>query len=296
MPIIPPQLLQPAVRNLANCNLLQGRLWKYVVMVRKHYAKSQPPLEVETMIEGDIRIRTSLSDHIEAQLFWQGYQEADQGVLEMIRKKLPSDGVFIDIGANIGSFTLVAAKIAQHGEVHAFEPSAHHFFRLSKNVAMNGFGNVSLNRTGLSDQRGSATLFLPCLKGEMNNSGAASLYSCGTEENSQAREDIDLVRLDDYVSEKGIERIDLVKIDIEGAEFNALKGSRSALSEFRPIVLMELDLENLKRAGCAPEEILSFWENLKYEVSRVENSGDLIPIRNAGDLKLHQNLICCPMD
>ncbi|NNM82138.1 MAG: FkbM family methyltransferase [Burkholderiales bacterium] len=296
MPIIPPRLLQPAVRNLANCDLLQGRLWKYVVLVRRHYAKSEPPLELETTIEGDIRIRTSLSDHIEAQLFWQGYQEADQGVLEMIRKKLPSDGVFIDIGANIGSFTLVAAKIAQHGQVHAFEPSAHHFSRLSKNVAMNDFGNVSLNRKGLSDQRGSATLFLPSMKGEMNNSGAASLFSCSSEEINQVREDIELVRLDDYVSEKGIERIDLVKIDIEGAEFDALKGSWSVLSRFRPIVLMELDLDNLKRAGCAPEEILSFWEKLNYQVFRIENSGESIPIRNIGDLKLHQNLICRPMD
>lgn len=289
------RLLQPLVRSIAHCDLLQNRFWKYVVMARSHYAKYQPPLEIETTIEGDIRVHASLSDHIEAQLYWQGYQEADQGVLKMIKKHLPPDGTFIDIGANIGSFTLVAAKIARRGEVHAFEPSVHHFSRLSRNVELNNFRNVHLNRKGLSDKTETATLFLPSMKGEMNNSGAASLYSSDAAEDMQLKEEIELISLDDYVANQKIDRIDLIKIDIEGAEYGALKGSRKTLERLRPIVLMELDLDNLKRAGCEPGQILEFWKELGYDVGRIENSGDIIPIRSMSDLKLHQNLMCHPL-
>lgn len=211
----------------------------------------------------------------------------------MIKAHLPPDGTFIDIGANIGSFTLVAAKIAKRGEVHAFEPSAHHFARLSNNVALNHFSNVHLNRQGLSDKPGTATLFLPNAKGAMNNSGAASLYSSGSD--MQVREDIELITLDDYVSSHGIERIDVIKIDIEGAEYDALKGARNTLRKLRPIVLAELDLDSLKKAGCDPDEVLNFWKALDYDVARLENSGEGIPIKSRNDLRLHQNLICRPL-
>lgn len=289
------RLLQPLVRGLANCDLMHYRLWKFVVMARMHYARIDPPLEFETAIEGDIRINTSLSDHIEAQLFWQGFQEADQGVLRLIKKHLSPDGVFIDIGANIGSFTLVAAKIARRGKIHAFEPSAHHFSRLSENIALNGFDNVTLNMKGLNDRARTATLFLPRTQGRMNNSGAASLYSTDMDNDLQVTEEIELILLDDYVSSHCIDRVDLVKIDIEGAEFNALKGAINTLEKFRPIVLMELDLYSLEKAGCSPAEILDFWKGMNYLAGRIEVSGETIPIRGEKDLTPHQNLMCCPL-
>jgi FkbM family methyltransferase len=287
------RLLQPLARMVAGCEALQPRLWKYVARIRGHFARVMPPLELETTIEKSIHIRTSLSDHIEAQLFWQGYQEADEGVLRLIKKLLPKDGVFIDIGANIGSFSLVAAHVAPKGEVHSFEPSGHHFSRLSHNVALNGFGNVVLNQKGLHDQPGTATLFLPKSVGEINNSGAASLYHDAAQSSgNQVTEEVSLIRLDDYVRDKAIDRIDMIKIDIEGAEFSALKGAVETLARFRPVVLMELDLDNLRRAGCEPAAIMDFWDDLDYQVGRIDTKGQASPIRSVADLSTHQNLLC----
>ena len=285
------RMLQPLVRRVAQNEWLQSRFWSCVVKARQHYARCRPALEIETTIEGDIRVRALLSDHIEAQLYWQGYQEADLGVLRLIRRHLPRDGVFVDIGANIGSFTLVAARLAGRGRVHAFEPSAHHFSRLSRNVGLNRFDNVVLNRAGLSDCEGEADLFLPCSSGVMNNSGAASLFS---PQGNLNVERVDLLRFDDYVLKSGIDRIDLVKIDIEGAEHAALKGASEALARFRPIVLMELDLDNLRRAGCEPSRILEFWARLGYRVGRIEASGETVPVGSEADLRPHQNLMCRP--
>ena len=288
------QALQPFVRLAVKFSPAFPRLWGYVVKVRKHYAQSKPPLEIETVFEGDIKVRTLLSDHIEAQLFWQGFQEADEGVLRLIKQHLPPDGIFIDIGANIGSFTLVAARIAPRGKVHAFEPSDHHFTRLSKNVGLNHFENVVLNKQGLNDKTECATLFLPSLSGEMNNSGAASLYSSTDVPGMQVTEEVELITLDDYVQANKINQVDLIKIDIEGAEFNALKGSIETLKRFRPIVLMELDLDNMQRAQCSPNEILDFWHTLNYRVGKIKDSGKSIPINSAADLIQHQNLMCQP--
>lgn len=289
------QALQPLVRLAVRLSPMWPRLWRYVVKARKHYACSIPPLEIDTVFESDIKVRTRLSDHIEAQLFWQGFQEADEGVLRLIKRHLPADGVFIDIGANIGSFTLVGARIAPRGRVHAFEPSDHHFERLSNNVGMNHFDNVALNKKGLNDKTERATLFLPSLSGEMNNSGAASLYSATDVVGMQVTEEVELIALDDYVQKNEIKRIDLIKIDIEGAEFNAQKGSIQTLKRFRPIVLMELDMDNMQRAACSPDDILDFWRDINYLVSKIQTDGATTPIQSTDDLTQHQNLMCQPL-
>lgn len=289
-----PRLLQPLARFVASHEALHPYLWKYLARLRTHYATQRPAPELETTIEDGIRVRTLLSDHIEAQLFWQGFQEADEGVLRLIRKHLPRDGVFIDIGANIGSFTVVGAHVARAGQVHSFEPSGHHHARLSHNVGLNGFTNVTLNQKGLHDQPGSATLFLPRAEGEVNNSGAASLYRDAARDGKQVTEEVALIRLDDYVADKGLSRVDMIKIDIEGAEFSALKGAVDTLRRFRPLVLMELDQDNLLRAGCTAGDILGFWRELGFQVGRIDNHGDTTPIHSEADLGPHQNLLCQP--
>lgn len=289
-----PRLLQPFARFVARHDMLHPYLWKYLVRLREHFATRRPAVELETTFQGNIRVRTLLSDHIEAQLFWQGFQEADQGVLQRIRAHLPRDGVFIDVGANIGSFTLVGARVAEVGHVHAFEPSGHHHARLSHNVALNGFTNVTLNQQGLHDQPGSATLFLPRAEGEVNNSGAASLYRDAARDGKQVVEEVALIRLDDYVADKGVSRVDVIKIDIEGAEYSALKGAMNTLRRFRPLVLMELDRDNLLRAGCTADDILGFWQALGFQVARIDNHGDATPIHSEADLGPHQNLLCQP--
>ena len=288
------RLLQTIVRSALEVAVLKDWAWQLILKLRYNFARITPPLELETTFDDNIRIITSLSDHIESQVFWQGFQEADEGVIVLLKRQLPVNGVFIDIGANIGTFTLVAARRALLGQVHAFEPSAHHFARLARNVELNHFDNVVLNRKGLYDQPGEAILFLPSQAGEMNNSGAASLYTCGTEGAGQVSEAVSLVRLDDYIRDRSIERVDIIKIDIEGAEIKALEGARETIMRFRPLVFMELDLDNLARAGRSADEVLELWNSLNYEVFIIRVTGKTIPVNNSKELGPHQNLECRP--
>jgi FkbM family methyltransferase len=287
-------LLQAIVRPALKTGLLKHVAWRLILKLRNEFAQAVPPVELETTFDENVRIVTSLSDHIESQVFWQGFQEADEGVILLLKRLLPPDGSFIDVGANIGTFTLVAARCAVRGQVHAFEPSAHHFARLAHNVALNDFKNVTLNRKGLYDQPGEAVLFLPSQTGEMNNSGAASLYTSGLEETRQVSEAVSLIRLDDYVREKSIGRVDIIKIDIEGAELKALEGARETIARFRPLVFMELDLDNLGRAERSPEEVLQYWKSLNYEVSIILVSGETVPVTSSKEFGSHQNLQCRP--
>lgn len=280
------------MRAALRTGLLKHRTWSLVLKARNSFAQISPPLELETTFDNNIRIIASLSDHIESQVFWQGFQEADEEAIKILKRRLPIDGIFIDIGANIGTFTLVAANQASRGQVHAFEPSAHHFARLARNVELNHFSNIVLNRKGLYDQQGEAILFLPSRLGEMNNSGAASLYPGN--EARQVSEAISLVRLDDYIQDKNIGRVDIIKIDIEGAEIKALNGAKGTLIRLRPLVLMELDLDNLSRAQCSPREVLEFWKSLNYEVSIIRTTGETILVKDANELGSHQNLECHP--
>jgi FkbM family methyltransferase len=289
------RLLQTIVRRALEVAVLKDRAWHLILKLRYNFARLNPPLELETTFDDNIRIITSLSDHIESQVFWQGFQEADEGVIVLLKRQLPVNGVFIDIGANIGTFTLVAARRALHGQVHAFEPSAHHFARLARNVDLNHFENVFLNQKGLYDQPGEAILFLPSQAGEMNNSGAASLYTCETEGAAQVSEGVSLIRLDDYIRDRNIERVDIIKIDIEGAEIKALEGARETITRFRPLVFMELDLGNLARAGQSPDEVLDLWKSLNYEVFIILVTGKTIQVNNSKELGPHQNLECRPL-
>lgn len=286
------RLFRIVVHSALRAGVLKHWVWRLVLKARGSFAQFTPALELETTFDDNIRIITSLSDHIESQVFWQGFQEADEGAVTLLKRYLPVNGIFVDVGANIGTFTLVAARRASGGEVHAFEPSAHHFARLARNVKLNHFENVVLNQKGLYDQPGEATLFLPARIGEMNNSGAASLYR--SSEARQVSEAISLVRLDDYIRDRNIERIDIIKIDIEGAEIKALKGARQTIARFRPIVLMELDLDNLTRADCSPNEVLEFWKSLNYKVSIIRVTGDTVPVKNTEEFGRHQNLECHP--
>jgi FkbM family methyltransferase len=286
------RLMQQATRTGLATPFLRPRVWGLVRAIRRHYAETRPPREIETRMAGGIRIRTLLSNHIEAQLFWQGFQEADESALIWLRRLLPRDGVFVDIGANIGSFTLVAAHHARNGTVHAFEPSTYHLDRLRHNIRLNGFTNISVIPYGLSNRTGTATLHLPNAASGMSNTGAASLYDPGQSDGVYVSETVQLIRLDDYWHSLDAPRLDLIKIDVEGAEPAALAGGRRVISELRPPVIMEVDLENLRRADCTATEILNFWRTLDYRVDRIEHGGRLVPITEVTDLQPHQNILC----
>lgn len=160
-----------------------------------------------------------------------------------------SASVVLDIGANIGLYTLAAAKRAD--KVYCFEPDPLNFANLKKNIEANGFENVVALNKAVSDKNGTARF--SCHSEYPLDRGNLHLIP-HHEQANQKYTSIDTIALDTFFSDKP-KKIDIVKMDIEGSEFEALKGMRNLISanknmklflEFNPPVLVRhsTDLES----------------------------------------------------
>ncbi len=132
----------------------------------------------------------------------------------MFRELVPSGGVVIDVGAHAGQFTKLFAGLVPQGRVIAFEPSSYARRILSIVVAAKRLANVTVVPAGLSDAAGQAELAMPL---KASGSLGYGLSHFGVEAaRPVVRESVDLMTLDGYVREAALDRVDLIKADIEG--------------------------------------------------------------------------------
>ena len=140
-----------------------------------------------------------------------------------------------DVGANIGFYTLMAAaRLNGRGEVHAFEPNPKVFRWLVRNGQLNGFINAHLVGIAACDFDGEANFYLP-RDGAWTNGSIIEGFTEQLEPLSMQTS-----RIDTYCSKARVRRIDLIKIDAEGAELKILKGMGSLLQEWKPDVICEV--------------------------------------------------------
>jgi FkbM family methyltransferase len=197
--------------------------------------------------EGDLRMRVDRAAYMGSLIYWRGiHAYAEAGV---IRRFLPEDGVFVDVGANQGELTLVAARRARRGRVISFEPVPQWHERLAANVALNRFANVTLVRAGVSDHEGEAEMFTSHDTSAQAsfNEGLSSFQRSGYRDVPVGS--FPLVTLDAWAAREGLSRLDLLKVDVEGSERAVLEGAAATLEKFRPMVLLELNEETFGAAG-----------------------------------------------
>jgi FkbM family methyltransferase len=132
---------------------------------------------------------------------------------------------FVDVGANIGYYTLMAARlVGSAGVVHAFEPHAPMRHKLEENVGRNGFENVVLHPEALARETGEVAFYATAW--DANQGISSILPGAGR----TAVRKVPSLTLDDFVAGLGPRPVDLIKMDIEGAEIFAIQGGRHALS------------------------------------------------------------------
>jgi FkbM family methyltransferase len=166
----------------------------------------------------------------------------------LVRAELRPGDVVLDIGANIGYYTLIFAKgVGPAGRVFAFEPEPGNFALLEENVAANGYGNATLARVAVSDRAGRAEIYL-----DADNAGDCRMYDSHDRRPSV---NVETVRLDDHLAR--LDRIDLIKMDIQGAEPAALRGMHGLLERHRKVkLLLEFWPYGLQLFGADPKEFL----------------------------------------
>lgn len=175
--------------------------------------------------------------------------------MALLSRLVRRNDLCLDVGANIGIMTVLLGKLCVEGHVWAFEPGTVTRDYLSRNVSANGLRNVTVDEHGLYDATGVATL-------QLNSSHPGGAYVSETEAREADAERIELVTLDDWVRAKRLDRIDVIKMDIEGAELHALRGAMDTLHRFRPALVVECNPVALRRFHRArADELLEFLHN-----------------------------------
>ena len=258
-------------------------------LIRKAFGHGQRMVEVRDF-DGDLRMKLNLGEHMQSQIFWHG--SYSRNILFLLRKVLKPGMTVIDAGANIGEISLVAAKrVGPVGKVVAFEPVDRFADELEANATANQLWNIVVRRAALSDIPGEATIYVSpgaYSDGTMHE-GLGTLFP--TKVRSAAEGRIPVMTLDGFVREEAMARIDLIKLDIEGSELNALKGGVDVMREFKPALIIEVGEDTCRSAGYEMLELFSFVQDLGYSISRIGRRGRLDPIDRTGLVKF-QNLFC----
>jgi FkbM family methyltransferase len=210
-------------------------------------------------------------------------------------RRLASGMTVVDVGANIGLYTLLFAKlVGERGAVHAFEPEAKNHERLATNVLLNRFGNVRVRHAAVYHESGNLTLnVFPDSVNSWHSLGAPVLpdpFRRGKTMAPESKQDVAAVSLDDYCEKEKLERIDLLKVDVEGAELEVFRGARRLLSEGRiDAILFEISLPQLQAMNHEPKEVIDFLVEHGMKIWRLEADGSLSP--GEGPLARYQNLV-----
>ncbi|MHC4954018.1 MAG: FkbM family methyltransferase [Planctomycetota bacterium] len=233
------------------------------------------------------RLRVDLRSWTERYAYYSGIYQ-DEEIIRAALRLVPADGVALDVGANIGFFTVPLASRAAH--VYAFEPLPANFTRLRENLALNGIGDSAVTAVplGLSSENQRLEL---TLRGDFEQGGetgnAAIVIDDGRDERFEKVE-IEVRTLDGFAAENGLDRIDLVKVDIEGHEDLFLEGGRDVLARTRPIILMEVNVAYFKRRGVDLAERVEATIPADYTyLRRADGSGawaEIASVRECADI------------
>jgi FkbM family methyltransferase len=186
---------------------------------------------------------------------------------EPFRPYIPDDAVVFDVGAHAGQFSKLFAAMAPRGRVFAFEPSAYARSVLKPALAWNRVRNIEIVPHGLSDAEGTSVLHTPIKRRGQLGYGLAHL-GADTGKRAVQEQTIRLTTMDRFVAERGLNRLDFIKADVEGWELNVLKGGGGTLSVFRPVLYLEVVESSLARAGATPADIWAELEPIGYRAAK----------------------------
>jgi FkbM family methyltransferase len=188
-------------------------------------------------------------------------------IQEALVSRIKAGDVFLDIGANIGFFSVIGARlVGPDGRVYAFEPVPANLTALQRNIGLNQFANTKIMQSAVSNHSGKGELLLADWGGGSALKGASTPPDiCGTME-------VELVTIDQLVEQGEIEPPAVVKIDVEGAELEVLQGMARTLEKHHPVLIYELDDDNPERYQQKQDACEAYLLPLGYHITRLDDS------------------------
>ena len=225
-------------------------------------------------------MKCTLNDWIQWQVYYLGdYLGEARFARYLISGSRPGE-TFIDIGANVGHYTLLMSReLGSDGRVYSFEPLGSTFTRLVENIDLNEATNVVASQVAIGSSTGTVNIDLV----DEDNIGAARVVATTDDQSANS---VESSTLDEKLRDEDLQDLRFLKMDIEGYEFEALKGAVQTLKQFKPICLIEIHREQLSIFGTTPEELFSFMSDLGYMAHHVTKRGGLVPAAPADDANL----------
>ena len=219
-----------------------------IVLAQLRIPEIHRPLKLHIHGEQDLHV----SRRIREEGIWEPYETSL--VLDILRP----GSVFVDVGANIGYFSIIAASVVgSEGQVLAFEPERENCRLLRESAVLNGFADViHLEEAGLANTEAQGRLYL-----NEDNLGDHQIYSDDEEERGSIP--IQLLNGSEYLSSR-LSRLDLLKVDTQGSEFDVMSGLMPFLAELTdPVrIIIELTPLSLRKAGASGRHLITLLARL----------------------------------
>jgi FkbM family methyltransferase len=218
-----------------------------------------------TIVRSGIKYEIDLSEGIDLSLFLFGTFQKHISQNRFL--SLPQDAVVFDVGANSGTMTLQFAKSVPLGKVYAFEPTFYAFSKLMKNLELN---------PELAERIVPVQSFVSSKTSKETNIRAYASWKVGGAAKDvkhsvhggtvKSAEGVGSVSLDDFCEENKIRKLDFIKIDTDGHEYDVLQGGRKVIAEFRPTVIFEIGLYVMKENNIDFSSYLNYFGPLGYSL------------------------------
>ncbi len=240
-------------------------------------------LKVEVFDGIKLRLINPLEFHQKILLFAEKVYEPQ--ITRLLSYALGPGMVFFDVGANLGYHTLLASKrVGVSGKVHSFEPAPLQFNHLKLNIEINRADNVAANNCAVAESSGYRELFMS----DGWNQGAHSLSKTDRQEHTWR---VPCVSIDDYTYKTGVKKIDVMKVDVEGAELFVFKGAERVLTSSPPPLLVFEAGEGFTKAfGYSTSDVKQTVEQFGYTLYRIEDTPH--PVRlSASSIETYVNVV-----
>jgi FkbM family methyltransferase len=214
----------------------------------------------------NLAIYINVDNYIEHLILSTGDYEED--VYKLINISLKPGYVAIDVGANIGIQTIrMSSIVGDYGKVYSFEPIEFLRKKFQNNVALNNCENVELLPLALSDENHTIEVYIDEKKWNQGTFSLSDSDSVGT------RQQLTVMKGDDIPQINLLERLDLIKIDVEGFEYNVLRGLRKTLNKHHPRIIFEYDASYWKKSSGNLNNCIEFLTELNYITYHVTSAG-----------------------